>query len=135
MVPKMEKNRKGGLYARTRANTMVPNPKKTPNKTEALRGRRSDYITGLYYQRLTRHPKKHLEKLRLYRVDQGLLSRESYVGGQTKIIIIIETVHEEADLLTAFCKVAWSTSRERTESEAFIAADPMPQPVSSPSND
>jgi hypothetical protein len=37
MVPKMEKKRKGGLYARTKANTMVPNPKKTPNITEALR--------------------------------------------------------------------------------------------------
>ena len=37
--------------------------------------------------------------------------------------------------MTTFCKVASSTSRERTEREAFIAADPMPQPVSSPSND
>ena len=43
MVPKMEKKRKGGLYARTKANTKVPNPKKTPNITEELRGRRSDY--------------------------------------------------------------------------------------------
>jgi hypothetical protein len=37
MVPKMEKKRKGGLYARTKANTKVPNPKKIPNITEALR--------------------------------------------------------------------------------------------------
>jgi len=86
MVPKMEKKRKGGQYARTNPNTIVPNPKKTPNITEALRGRRSDYITGLCYQRLTQHPKRHLEKLRLYRVDQGLLNHhECYVGGQTKI--------------------------------------------------
>ncbi len=84
MVPKMEKKRKGGLYARTKANTKVPNAKKTPNITEALRGRRSDYTTGLHYKRPTQHPKKHLEKLQLYKVGQGLLNLESYVGGQTK---------------------------------------------------
>jgi hypothetical protein len=84
MVPKMEKKRKGGLYARTKANTRTPNAKKTPNITEALRRRKSDYITGQYYQRPTQHSKKHLEKLQLYRVDQGLLSHECYVGGQNK---------------------------------------------------
>lgn len=42
MVPKMEKKRKGGLYARTKANTKTPNPKKTPNITEELGARRSD---------------------------------------------------------------------------------------------
>jgi hypothetical protein len=44
----------------------------------------------------------------------------------------VEAVHEAADL-TAFCKVASSTRKERTEIADFIAADPMPQPVSSPS--
>jgi hypothetical protein len=43
MVPKMEKKRKGGLYARTKANIKVPKAKKTPNTTEALREKRSDY--------------------------------------------------------------------------------------------
>jgi hypothetical protein len=46
-----------------------------------------------------------------------------------------EAVHEMADLLETFCRVASSTSSERTAMAAFIAADPMPQPVSSPNND
>ncbi len=75
----------------------------------------------------------HLEKLQLYRVAQGLLSLESCVVGQTKKVH--KMIHEAADLLTAFCKVAWSTRCERTEIDAFIAADPMPQPTSIPSND
>jgi hypothetical protein len=38
MVPKMEKKRNGALYARTKANTMAPNPRNTPNMTEDLEG-------------------------------------------------------------------------------------------------
>ena len=43
--------------------------------------------------------------------------------------------HEVADLLVTFCKEASSTRTDRTERDAFIAAHPMPQPVSSPIND
>jgi hypothetical protein len=62
MVPKIEKKRNGGKYARTKLNTMAPKPKKTPNMTEDLK-EQSENMTRRCDHQLTQHPESHPERL------------------------------------------------------------------------